>query len=135
MRLQLKEPVRLNKPGIYQMLGLNSNRYVLFRLEWIECLEEVNDLSTVFNEIVFIIPGVPVLFPVPRQVAVKVFDKVHFPNLYMISHLTEAEINYLEYHSLATIEAVPARTDLGVKVRFNCTTNPAVARVIKRQKR
>ena len=135
MRQHIKEPVRLNKPGIFQMLGLNRNRYVLFKLEWIDCLEEVKDLSTVFNEIVFIIPGVPVLFPVPREVAVRFFEKVHFPNLFMVSHLTEPEINYLEYHSLATIEAVPAKTDFGVKVRFNCTTNPAVARVIKRQKK
>jgi UDP-N-acetylglucosamine 2-epimerase (non-hydrolysing) len=100
----LKNSNRLQKPFIWDEIGLKEKSYFVITLHRPANVDEEGKLKELLDAILTNVNSLPVVFPVhPRTAKILAGFGIAAPNLYMIDPLGYLEFNYLVKHAKGVI--------------------------------
>lgn len=100
----LKHMPRLQKPDIWNQIGLSPKNFIVLTMHRPANVDEKNKLKVFLEEILSHSRQIPIIFPVhPRTATVIRELDIDAPNLHMIEPLGYLEFNYLVKHSKAVM--------------------------------
>jgi UDP-N-acetylglucosamine 2-epimerase (non-hydrolysing) len=100
----LKQMPRLQKPAVWDTLGLQEKNYIVMTLHRPANVDEEQKLKELMDTIIESAKGLPLVFPVhPRTAKMLQQIGIEAPNLHMIDPLGYLEFNYLVKHAKAVV--------------------------------
>lgn len=100
----LKNMNRLQKPFLWNEIGLESGKYVVLTLHRPGNVDEESKLKDLIEAIIHHLRGIPLVFPVhPRTAKILEGLSVHQNNLYTTEPMGYLEFNYLVKHAKAVL--------------------------------
>ncbi len=100
----LKNQERLQKPGLWDEIGIEPKKYFVMTLHRPANVDEERKLQELMAEIIRNAAGYPIVFPVHPRTR-KVLEGLHIsaPNLHYVEPLGYLSFNYLVKHAFAVI--------------------------------
>lgn len=119
----LKNMPRLNKPAIWDELGLKDKEYFVLTLHRPANVDEEANLKILIDEIVNNVQGMPIIFPVhPRTAKILSNIGISAPNLHFAEPLGYLEFNYLVKNAKAVITDSGGITEETTVMSVPCLT-------------
>jgi UDP-N-acetylglucosamine 2-epimerase (non-hydrolysing) len=119
----LKNRSKFIKPAIWDMLKLESGKYIVMTLHRPANVDEESKLKELMQEIIDNSHGLPLVFPVhPRTAKILEHLDIKAPNLHTVEPLGYLEFNYLVEHAKAVITDSGGITEETTVMGIPCMT-------------
>ena len=119
----LKNESRLEKPAIWDNLGLEKKKYMVMTLHRPSNVDEENQLKGLINQIVTLGKDYPIIFPVhPRTKKLLEGLNLNFDNLHYAEPLVYLNFNYLVKNSFAMLTDSGGITEETTVMNVPCIT-------------
>jgi UDP-N-acetylglucosamine 2-epimerase (non-hydrolysing) len=118
-----KNESKLEKPKLWDDLGLNEKKYFVLTLHRPSNVDEKNSLKTLLEQISKLAKDYPIIFPVhPRTKTIVKNLSLNFDNLYYVAPLGYLEFNYLVKHAFAVLTDSGGITEETTIMNVPCMT-------------
>ena len=119
----LKNEPRLEKPAIWDSLGLEKKKYMVMTLHRPSNVDEENQLKGLINQIVTLGKDYPIIFPVhPRTKKLLEGLNLNFDNLHYVEPLGYLNFNYLVKNAFAMLTDSGGITEETTVMNVPCIT-------------
>ncbi len=119
----LKNKPRLEKPAIWNSLGLEKQKYMVMTLHRPSNVDEENQLKGLINQIVTLGKDYPIIFPVhPRTKKLLEGLNLNFDNLHYVEPLGYLNFNYLVKNAFAMLTDSGGITEETTVMNVPCIT-------------
>ncbi len=119
----LKNKPRLEKPAIWESLGLEKQKYMVMTLHRPSNVDEENQLKGLINQIVTLGKDYPIVFPVhPRTKKLLEGLNLNFNNLHYVEPLGYLNFNYLVKNAFAMLTDSGGITEETTVMNVPCIT-------------
>ena len=119
----LKNEPRLEKPAIWDSLGLEKKKYMVMTLHRPSNVDEENQLKGLINQIVTLGKDYPIIFPVhPRTKKLLEGLNLNFDNLHYVDPLGYLNFNYLVKNAFAMLTDSGGITEETTVMNVPCIT-------------
>lgn len=114
---------RLNKPEIFDLLGLHEKEYLMLTLHRPANVDESEKLKALMSEIVNNVHDLPIIFPIHPRTA-KIFSElgIQASNLHIVAPMGYLEFNYMVKHCKAVITDSGGITEETTVMGIPCIT-------------